>query len=58
MGPFLTSLVIAIGGGTWIYSRLQQRTGYGNNRSAIIGAALAAVGIFTVLYLTMRLFNV
>lgn len=57
MGPFLTSLLVAIGGGTWIYSRLQQRTGYGNSRSAIIGAGLAALGIFMVIYLTMRLFN-
>lgn len=57
MGPFLTSLFVAIGGGTWIYSRLQQHTGYGNSRNAILGAVLSALGIFTVLYLTARLFG-
>jgi len=57
MGPFLTSLFVALGGGTWIYTRLQQHTGYGNSRSAIVGATLSALGIFAVLYLTARLFG-
>jgi hypothetical protein len=57
MGPFLTSLFVALGAGTWIYSRLQQHTGYGNSHSAIVGAGLSAAGIFAVLYLTMRLFG-
>lgn len=56
MGPFIISLFVALGAGTWIYSQLQQRTGYGNSQ-AIIGAALAAAGIFTIVYLTMRLFG-
>ena len=57
MGAFLTAFLLAIGGGTWIFTRLQQRTGYGNSRNAIIGAAIAAAGIFLLVYLTMRLFN-
>jgi len=57
MGPFLTSLLIALGSATWIYSRLQQHTGYGNSRNAIVGAVLSALGIFMVLYLTARLFG-
>ena len=57
MGPFFTSLFVSVGAGTWIYSRLQQHTGYGNSRSAIVGAGLSALGIFVVIYLTARLFG-
>lgn len=57
MGPFLTSLFVAVGAGTWIYTRLQQRTGYGNSQNAIVGAGLAAAGLFLVMYLTLRLFG-
>ncbi len=57
MGPFFTALLLAAGGGTWVYSRLQQTTGYGNSRSAVIGAGVSAVGIFLVTYLTARLFG-
>ncbi len=56
MGPFLTSFFIAVGAGAWIFVRLQQRTGYGNNKSALIGTVIAAAGIFFVIYLTLKLF--
>lgn len=56
MGPFLTSLLLSVGAATWVYTKLQQRTGYGNSRNAIIGAALMGLLLFSVVYLTLRLF--
>ena len=55
MGPFFTAFLLAVGGGTWVYSRLQQTTGYGNSRNAIIGAVISALGIFVVTYVTANL---
>lgn len=57
MGPFLISLFAALGAGAWAYSYLQQRTGYGNSKNAILGGGLVAVGVFIIFYLTMRLFQ-
>lgn len=48
MSPFIVALLTAIGGGTWVYTKLQQKTGYGNSTSAIKGAAIAGLGIFIV----------
>ena len=56
MGPFLTSLLLSVGAATWVYTKLQQRTGYGNSRNAIIGATLVGLLLFSVVYLTLRLF--
>ena len=55
MGPFWTSLLLAVGAGTWIFTKLQNKTGYGNSRSAWLGASISALGIFTVVYLTLRM---
>ncbi len=55
IGPFITALLLAIGGGTWVYSQLQQRTGYGNSRNAVTGAAISALIIFLITYVTARL---
>ncbi len=57
MGAFFTALLLAVGVGTWIFTKLQQRTGYGNSRGALIGAGIAAFGVFLLVYLTARLFN-
>lgn len=51
----LTALLFAAGAGTWIYTKLQQRTGYGNSRSALQGAAIAAGLIFVVVLVTALL---
>lgn len=56
MGPFITSLMLAVGVATWIFSKLQQRTGYGNSRNALIGAVFIGLVIFGTVYLTLRLF--
>ena len=50
MTAFVTALLIALGGGTWIYTKLQQRTGYGNSKTAYKGAAVAGAIIFIVVF--------
>ena len=50
MTAFVTALLLALGGGTWIYTKLQRRTGYGNSKSAFKGAAVAGVIIFIVVF--------
>lgn len=55
MGAFLTAFLVSVGAGVWIFTKLQQRTGYGNNKNAIIGAVSATIAIFVVAYITFRL---
>jgi Co/Zn/Cd efflux system component len=52
MSAFITALLLALGAGTWIYTKLQQRTGYGNSKSALQGAAVSGVLIFIVTFVT------
>jgi hypothetical protein len=56
MTPFLIALFIAAGAGAWIFTRLQQRAGYGNGRTTWTGTIISAAAIFAVVYLTLRLF--
>ncbi len=52
MNSFIVALLIAISFGTWVYTKLQQRTGYGNSKDAFKGAAIAG-GIAFVVALTI-----
>lgn len=45
---FLTTLLLSVGVGTWVYAKLSQRSGYGNNQNALLGAAVAAGLAFLV----------
>lgn len=56
MGPLFTASLLAIGTGTWIFTKLQNKTGYGNSQSAIVGAVVSGLLVFLVVYLTLRLF--
>lgn len=56
MTPFLISAFIALGAGAWIYTKLQQKTGYGNTRLTWTGTTLFTVAIFAVIYVTLKLF--
>lgn len=47
MGAFGTSLLLAIGGGAWVYNRSQQRNGGLTQQSLTAGAVSGAV-IFIV----------
>ncbi|MGB4967775.1 MAG: hypothetical protein WBO35_06275 [Candidatus Saccharimonadales bacterium] len=55
MGSFFISLLFAVGAATWVYTKLQQKTGYGNSQSALIGAAVTGVGLFLVMFMTTKL---
>lgn len=50
MMPFYVALVFAIGVGAWSYTKLQQRTGYGNSTAALKGAAVVAIISFVVVF--------
>ena len=54
MSQFAIALIIAIGFGTWIYTKVQQRMGYGNSKAALKTAAVAA-GICFVVVFTLEL---
>ncbi|QQS18986.1 hypothetical protein IPL68_02950 [Candidatus Saccharibacteria bacterium] len=54
MSPVFVALLFAVGVGTWVYTKLQQRTGYGNSKDALKGAAIAG-GIAFVVLLTIGL---
>lgn len=50
MSAFIIALLAAIGGGTWVFTRLQNKTGYGNSKTALKGAAIAGLGLFIVVF--------
>lgn len=52
MSNFVIALLIAIGSGTWIYSKMYNRTG-GNNTNAITVAALGGFVIFLFVLLLL-----
>lgn len=48
MGAFVTALMVAIGAGVWVYTKLARHTGYGNEKNAYIGAGVLALIVFLV----------
>lgn len=50
MNAFFIALLFSVGAGTWVYTKLQNRTGYGNNQASLKGAAVAAGICFVVLF--------
>ncbi|MBP9853211.1 MAG: hypothetical protein QG629_432 [Patescibacteria group bacterium] len=50
MGAFVTALLVAIGSGVWVYTKLAQRTGYGNEKNAYIGAGVVALIVLLVAF--------
>lgn len=50
MGPFITALLFSIGFGTWIYTKMARRVGYGNEKSAYITAGVVALIAFLVVF--------
>jgi len=48
MSAFITALLLSLGAGTWIYTKLQNKTGYGNSKSAFMGALISGIVIFVV----------
>ena len=50
MSAGLIALLCSAGAATWVFTKLQNRTGYGNNRDAIIGAVVVFVICFIVVF--------
>jgi len=57
MGAFFIALLFAIGASTWIYVKMQQKTGYGNNQTALVGAAVSGLLLFIVVFMTAKMFG-
>ncbi len=48
MNIVVTALILSLGAGTWIYTQVQRRVGYGNSKSALKTAAIAGAICFVV----------
>jgi hypothetical protein len=49
MSAALLALMMAAGSSVWVYTKLQDRTGYGNNKNAAIGAAAVFALLFIII---------
>lgn len=56
MSAALLALLIAGGGSVWIYTKLQNHTGYGNSKNAVIGALVTFAVGFIVIFTLARMF--
>lgn len=52
MSAAVVALLVAISSSVWVFTKLQNKTGYGNNQNAIIGAAVFFVIAFIVIFTT------
>ncbi len=50
MSAAFLAFIIAGGSSVWIFTKLQNRTGYGNSKNAITGAAVVFVIGFIVVF--------
>ena len=55
MGPLFVAALFAIGAATWVYTKLQQQTGYGNSQNALIGAGVVGVVLFITMFATAKM---
>lgn len=58
MSAGIIAFLVAISSATWVFTKLQNKTGYGNNRDALVGAvvvfALAFVVVFSLAHALMH----
>jgi len=50
MSTFLIALLIAAGGGTWAYTKIQRTTG-GNTQTSLLMGAIAGVILFILAFI-------
>jgi len=50
MKPLILAFLVAISVGTWSYTKLQSRTGYGNAQTTGTAAGLVFVVVFIVVF--------
>lgn len=48
MNVTLIAFLVSLSAGVWVYTKLNQRTGYGNNSGAVKGAVMSALIVFLV----------
>lgn len=53
MGNGLISFLVAAGAGTWLFTKLQRRTGAADTRQSVILSAMAGGLIFIASYLLL-----
>lgn len=50
MNAAIIALLFGIGASTWVFVKFQNKTGYGDNKTAVIGAGVVFVVIFFVIF--------
>ena len=55
MSAALVALIVSLSASVWTFTRLQDRTGRGNNRNAVIGATAVFILGFIVIFTLVRL---
>lgn len=53
MGPFFTALMLSVGAGTWIYTKMIRSTG-GNTQSALTVAAISGGLLLGISYFIFK----
>jgi hypothetical protein len=51
MSTFVIALLIALGGGTWIFTKVQRTTGGANSQQSILFGAIAGVILFILAFI-------
>jgi hypothetical protein len=55
MAPWVIAFLFAIGGATWIYTKMMRTTG-NNTSSVLVVAGMAAIFIFLVVWSALTMF--
>lgn len=50
MSAVLLAFMLSVGASVWVFTKLQNRSGYGNAKTALIGTAVAFVLLFIVVF--------
>jgi len=50
MSAGIIALFVGLGGGAWVYNKLQRQSGSGNGQNSLIGAAVVGVILFIVVF--------
>jgi hypothetical protein len=56
MGAFGIALLLGLGGGAWIYSKIYNRTG-GNTSASVTTAAICGVAATIIVFILLKLFG-
>ena len=55
MSAFYVALLASLGISTWIFTKLQGRTGYGNSKSALTASGIAFILVFLIVFTVYRM---